>query len=82
MNAVAPGLVQTADDEDVRRDVVGRSRTVPARRPGTEDEIGATVAFLAGDGAAYIHGHILTVDGGASIVNTVRPSGGAGAWEP
>ena len=31
--------------------------------------------------AAYMTGEVVSVDGGSSIVSTVRPSGGAGAWD-
>ena len=33
------------------------------------------------DDAAYMTGEVVSVDGGSSIVSTVRPSGGAGAWD-
>nr|WP_255278966.1 SDR family oxidoreductase [Actinomadura madurae] len=52
------------------------------RRVGTPEEIAGVVAFLLGDDAAYITGEVVSVDGGAAMVNTVRPSGGAGAWRP
>jgi NAD(P)-dependent dehydrogenase (short-subunit alcohol dehydrogenase family) len=82
VNAVAPGVIPTPDDAAIRADMERRSAAVPARRAGTVDEIADAVVFLAGPGATYIHGQVLSVDGGASIVNTVRPSGGAGAWLP
>lgn len=37
---------------------------VPAGRFGETEEIAETVAFLAGDGAAYITGQTIAVDGG------------------
>jgi NAD(P)-dependent dehydrogenase (short-subunit alcohol dehydrogenase family) len=37
---------------------------VPMKRYGTSEEIAATVAFLASDGAAYITGQNIRVDGG------------------
>jgi 3-oxoacyl-[acyl-carrier protein] reductase len=65
VNAVAPGLVPTTmtqDLLDVQRDYI-LTRT-PLGRAGTTDEIAAVVGFLASDGASYVNGQILYVDGG------------------
>lgn len=62
--------------------MVRRAATTPLRRAGTGEEIASVVAFLLGDGAAYMTGEVVSVDGGAAAVSTVRPSGGAGAWDP
>ena len=59
-----------------------RAATTPLRRPGTPEEIAGVVAFLLGDDATYLTGEVVSVDGGAAAVSTVRPSGGAGAWDP
>ena len=37
---------------------------IPAARFGAPAELAGAAIFLASDAAAYIHGHILTVDGG------------------
>jgi NAD(P)-dependent dehydrogenase (short-subunit alcohol dehydrogenase family) len=87
VNAVAPGLVptrlfsanQTASGG--ADDMTRRGTTVPLRRTGSPDEIASVVAFLLSDDAAYVHGEVVSVDGGSAIVSTVRPSGGAGAWD-
>ena len=39
------------------------SRIIPAGRLATEDDIAAAVSYLCSDGAAYVNGQILTVDG-------------------
>jgi NAD(P)-dependent dehydrogenase (short-subunit alcohol dehydrogenase family) len=38
-------------------------RIIPARRLGNENDIAAAVSYLCADGAAYVNGQILTVDG-------------------
>lgn len=87
VNAVAPGIVPTdlfAATPEVaggRDDMSRRASSTPLRRAGTGDEIAGVVAFLLSDDAGYMTGEVVSVDGGASIVSTVRPSGGAGAWD-
>ena len=86
VNGVAPGIVPTdlfaaaATTSGGKNDMERRASTTPLRRAGTPDEIAAVAQFLLSDDSAYITGQILSADGGATIVNTVRPSGGAGAW--
>lgn len=87
VNAVAPGIVPTdlfAATPDVaggKDDMSRRAGSTPLRRAGTGDDVAGVVAFLLSDDAAYLTGEVVSVDGGASIVSTVRPSGGAGAWD-
>jgi 3-oxoacyl-[acyl-carrier protein] reductase len=63
VNAVAPGFVETELTADVPAEVLS---AVPARRPGTPQEVAACVRFLAGEEAGYVTGTTLTVDGGMS----------------
>lgn len=58
MNNVLPGWIDSLPQTSERRD------SVPMGRYGTSDEIAATIAFLVSDGAAYITGQNLRVDGG------------------
>jgi NAD(P)-dependent dehydrogenase (short-subunit alcohol dehydrogenase family) len=87
VNAVAPGIVPTdlfaaaAAAAGGKNDMARRASTTPLRRAGTPAEIGAVVAFLLSQDAAYMTGQVVSVDGGATFMNTVRPSGGAGAWD-
>ena len=64
-----------------RDDMVQRASTTPLRRAGSPEEIAAVVSFLLSADSSYMTGQVVSVDGGATIVNTVRPSGGAGAWD-
>ena len=63
-------------------DAEARASTTPLRRAGTADETAGTVAFLLSDDATYLTGAAVSVDGGATVTNTLRPSGGAGRWDP
>ena len=87
VNAVAPGIVPTElfaatpDAPGGKDDMSKRASTTPLRRAGTGDDVAGVVAFLLSDDAAYITGEVVSADGGASIVSSVRPSGGAGAWD-
>lgn len=67
VNAVAPGYVTTNNTEalrnDTEREQAIRSR-IPAGRWASPDDIATAVVFLASPAAAYVHGHVLVVDGG------------------
>ncbi|MFB9264458.1 SDR family oxidoreductase [Bradyrhizobium erythrophlei] len=58
MNNVLPGWIDSLPATDERR------QSVPMRRYGKMEEIAATIAFLASDGAGYITGQNIRVDGG------------------
>jgi 3-oxoacyl-[acyl-carrier protein] reductase len=65
VNAVAPGLIETdmaaALSGDMRDAYVGQ---VPLKRIGTAREVAEVVRFLASDGASYITGQVIHVNGG------------------
>ena len=70
VNAIAPGYVATEltralhDDPAFREQVC---RQTPAGRWGRPEEVGWAALYLASDAAAYVNGHVLTVDGGMTV---------------
>jgi len=58
MNNVLPGWIDSLPAKEERRE------SVPMQRYGTSEEVAATIAFLATQGAAYITGQNIRVDGG------------------
>jgi 3-oxoacyl-[acyl-carrier protein] reductase len=65
VNAVAPGLIET----DMAAAIPAAAREallqqVPLKRAGTAREVAEVVRFLAGDGAAYVTGQTIHVNGG------------------
>lgn len=68
VNVVAPGYVETdmtAKLSDAAREAMLGS--VPVGRPASPADISAAVIFLASEGASYITGHVLHVDGGLAM---------------
>ncbi|MDX6620694.1 MAG: hypothetical protein QOK36_3080, partial [Gaiellales bacterium] len=69
VNCVCPGLVDTPMADWIRHDEIRLAafeRSVPAGRIGTPDDVADAVAYLASDGASYLHGSTLVVDGGVT----------------
>jgi 3-oxoacyl-[acyl-carrier protein] reductase len=67
-NVVAPGFVETdmtaGLDEERRAEIM---ESVPLQRYASPEEVASVVTFLAGDGAAYITGAVIPVDGGLGM---------------
>ena len=67
VNAIAPGYIATDNTEALREDAE-RSRSIlariPAARWGTPDDFKGITVFLASEAASYVHGTVVTVDGG------------------
>jgi 3-oxoacyl-[acyl-carrier protein] reductase len=67
VNAVAPGLIETELTREITSNGTdGLLAAIPARRPGSPEEVAACIRFLASDEAAYVNGVVLPVDGGMS----------------
>ncbi|WP_367847758.1 3-oxoacyl-ACP reductase FabG [Rhodoferax sp. WC2427] len=63
VNAVAPGIIQSAMSE-AAFDATRIAQMVPMQRAGQPEEVADLVSFLASDRAAYISGQIISINGG------------------
>lgn len=71
-NSVLPGWIQTGSQLPEEA-VAGRN--TPAGRSGTPHEIAEAIVFLASEGASYVTGQTLVVDGGNTIQEYKGPPG-------
>jgi 3-oxoacyl-[acyl-carrier protein] reductase len=69
VNTVAPGFVPVERHAGIS--VAAYLATVPAGRMGTPDDVAHAVSFLASEGAGFITGHRLIVDGGRTLGHAV-----------
>lgn len=68
VNLVAPGWIPTERHKDDPQDMKdGYAAAVPMKRMGVPDDVAAAVAFLASDGANFITGQKVSVNGGNSL---------------
>jgi NAD(P)-dependent dehydrogenase (short-subunit alcohol dehydrogenase family) len=65
VNALNPGIIETAQTRIDEEDVIGEfTDRIPLRRDGRPEDVADAAVFLASEEAAYITGHNLVVDGG------------------
>ncbi len=70
VNAVAPGLIETAmlEESDAREKVIDLAmKEMALNRVGRPEDVAAVIAFLASDKARHITGEVIKVDGGQYI---------------
>ena len=65
-NAIAPGFIETDMTQDITKDNQLLAR-VPLGRMGLAEEVAELAAFLAQDGANYITGEVIRIDGGLAM---------------
>jgi len=65
VNALAPGYITTAMVDELNKETQEKILSnIPMGRFGTPEDVAEAVVFLASDGASYITGQVLTIDGG------------------
>jgi 3-oxoacyl-[acyl-carrier protein] reductase len=70
-NVVAPGFIETDMTNELPEEMrEGAKQSIPLKRLGTPEDIASSVLFLAGDGAAYVTGQVIVVDGGMTLGGT------------
>ena len=67
-NVVAPGFIETDMTAELGEDLIkSYAAQIPLGRMGTVDDVAAVIEFLASDGAGYITGALIPVDGGLGM---------------
>jgi NAD(P)-dependent dehydrogenase (short-subunit alcohol dehydrogenase family) len=79
VNAVAPGEIETAMNDEVIAGLADREGStvdairremldgIPLGCMGEPDDVARVLTFLASDDAAYVSGQVISIDGGASV---------------
>jgi 3-oxoacyl-[acyl-carrier protein] reductase len=65
VNAIAPGFISSDMTSAMNEEAKAKMMNIiPLKRAGTPEDVAEAALFLASDGAAYITGQVLSVDGG------------------
>jgi 3-oxoacyl-[acyl-carrier protein] reductase len=65
VNCIAPGRIETPLANTSSPDIIADAvKAIPAQRMGMPEEIGAAAGFLASEGASYLTGIVIDVNGG------------------
>jgi glucose 1-dehydrogenase len=78
VNAVSPGAIATAINEDSWKDeesAEGLRNMIPYGRIGTVEDVAEAIVWLASDASDYVTGHSIVVDGGMELYPAFREGG-------
>jgi len=70
VNGIGPGWIETPSSSP---EEVFAAKQAPIGRPGTPDEIGQVVLFLAGEEASFVTGQLIVADGGNTLMEYKGP---------
>jgi len=74
VNAIAPGIITSSGTQQYPKAILDMAvESCPAKRPGTVDEVTASILFLASPAAQYISGATLRVDGAHALRGDTFP---------
>ncbi len=78
VNAVAPGWIASSGMDNYEGPITELipklKESLPAKRMGTESEVSAAICFLLSEGAAFITGDVMRVDGAAPLHSHIFPT--------
>ena len=78
VNAVAPGWVASSGmdtyEGTMKKIIPTLKNNVPLKRMATESEVSSVISFLLSEGAAFINGETIRIDGGAPLGSAAWPS--------
>lgn len=78
VNVVMPGMIATPKVRALPQALLdGMAKAIPLGRIGEPEDVAKTIAFLAGPGAAYVHGQVIRIDGGLGLTSGSLATGDA-----